>query len=232
MVRSNYMMTASGFRANILSPETPSISLIIYYQNARRFYEYRLTQIADSRDLGEGLDVNTGWDKRVRHEIWKWNGSNTPLLIASYQSTSAGTDNTHDLKLTETFDLVFRASSDAAGTALAVKFKNMTTDLPFTAHNGAMMNGTSVVDVNSPIRFGSYGFHSADCTVFFPLMSLNSSGSNASPGIGTPEVVIGVGSANHAAEWYYPTELYTISGLQFVSASQSTSVLLTAPSEL
>lgn len=233
MVRSNYMMTASGFKAVTLSPETPSISMIIYYQNSRRFYEYRLTQIPDSRDLGTGTTIVTGWDKRVRHEIWKWNGSNTPVLIASYQNANTASDTTHDTKLTDTFDLVLRASSDASGTALAVRFKTMTTDLPFIAQNGATMNGTSVVDGTNPIRFGSYGFHSADCTILCSQISLKPSGLNASEGIGTPVVVIGTGSSNHAVEWYYPTELYKVNGFLFDSAAQSTAVkVLTGTSEL
>jgi hypothetical protein len=235
MVRSNYMMTATGFRASQVSPEQPSISLVAYYQNARRFYEYRLTQVTDSRDLGTGTAINTGRDKRVRHEIWKWNGSNTPIRIAYFESTT-GTwpDPTaaYDAFITETFDLEFRINSGGTGTSLAVKFKN-SVEIPFVNENGATLNGTVVVDGTSPIRFGSYGFHSADCTIIFPTLTLKTTGANANPGIGTPEPVIGSSSSGHANEWYWPTELYLISGLSFASAAQSTTVkVLTGTSEL
>jgi uncharacterized repeat protein (TIGR02543 family) len=238
MVRSNYMMTATGFRASQVSPEQPSISLIGYYQNARRFYEYRLTQVPDSRDLGTGTGINTGRDKRVRHEIWKWNGSNTPTRIAYFESTT-GTwpDPTaaYDAFITETFDLEFRIYSDASATSLAVKFKN-SVEIPFVNESGATLNGTVVVDGASPIRFGSYGFHSADCTIIFPTMTLKSTGANASPGIGTPEPVIGSSSSGQVNEWYWPTELYSLSGgntFAPATPAQSTTVnMLTGASEL
>jgi hypothetical protein len=223
MARSNYMITATGFRANgsNFSPEKPSISLIAYYQNPRKFYEYRLSQVTDTRDLGTGTAINTGRDKRIRHEIWKWNGSNTPTMIAAFESANANfpdSTSTYDAKLSDTFDLEFRVSSDAGLTSLAVKFKG-SVEIPFVAYNGATMNTTVVQDSSTPIRFGTYGFHSADCAIVFPTLSLKSTGVNASPGVGTPEPLIGASSSNHQNEWYYPSELYTVSGLTFISAN-------------
>jgi hypothetical protein len=221
MARSNYMMTATGFRATSLSPERPSISLIAYYQTPLRFYEYRLSQVPDSRDLGTGSAINLGRDKRIKHEIWKWNGSNTPTLIASHERAVASWPDTtaaYDAKLSDTFDVEFRVSSDSGLTSLAAKFKG-SIEIPFIVSNGATLNGTVVQDSSTPIRFGAYGFHSADCSMIFQTMSIKSTGTNALPGIDIPLSIIGGTSSNHQYEWYYPPTLYTVSANLFISAN-------------
>jgi hypothetical protein len=235
MTRSNYMMTATDFMATSLSPEKPSISLIAYYQNPRKFYEYRLSQITDSRDL----TISPAPDKRIRHEIWKWNGSNTPTLLAYYESLSAalpdptGSSGLLDVKLSDSFAMEFRVSSDAGGiTSLAVRFKN-SLEIPLIATSYATMNTTVVQDSSSPIRYGAYGFHSADCAIRFQSLALRSTGSLASVGVGSPVAIIGGSSANHDVEWYWPTELYKIdSSNQFISESVSSQVkVLTGTTE-
>jgi hypothetical protein len=111
-----------------------------------------------------------------------------------------------------------RVSSDAGLTSLAAKFKG-SYEIPFVAAGGTAMNGTVVQDSSaSAIRYGAYGFHSADCAIIFPTLSSRTTGANASPGGGIAAVIGGT-SSNHDNEWYYPSELYAVSGITFISAN-------------
>ena len=234
MMRSNYVIKCF-MNAVTASPEAPSISIIAYYQSPRKFYEYRITQLPDARDIN-GLYVNAGRDGYVVHQIWKWNGNIPPKLLAESKraNTTAtawgGTELSYDARVTDpqanaTEFRIYTTLIPAPSVSLSVKFKN--TDILFSATN-------EVKDSLSPILFGGYGFHSADCTLLVPSMTLNNSGVGASDGGGTPTVVIGAGSSNHANEWYWPSEIYSRSDVIFrpaIPALSTTVKVLTGTTE-
>jgi hypothetical protein len=228
MMRTNYVIKCF-MSAVMATPEAPSISIIAYYQGPRRFYEYRIVQLPDARDINGATGVYAGRDGYVAHQIWKWNGSNTPQLLAESKraNTAAtmwgGAEAAYDARVTTTqanpteFRL-YTTLTPTPSVSLRVRFQN--TDIPFPA-------GTTtyeVTDSTSPILFGGYGFHSADCPLVVTQMTLNNSAVGAIDGGGTPTVVIGGTSWNQYNEWYWPTELYSLSGNQFAPTAQSTTV--------
>jgi len=236
MIRSNYVLKCY-MNAVVASPEAPSISIIAYYQSPRKFYEYRIVQLPDARDINGVTGVNGGRDGYVAHQIWKWNGSNTPQLLAESKraNTSAtawgGTEAAYDARVTTmqanpTEFRLYTTLTPTPSVTMRVKFQNI--DIPFPAASTTF----EVTDSSNPILFGGYGFHSADCTLQVNLMTLNNAGVGAIDGGGTPTVVIGGGSSNHYNEWYWPSELYSLSGNMFAPAMQASAVnILTGTSE-
>lgn len=231
MRRTNYVISTS-MNATIgnVSPEKPSMSVIVYYQNMFKFYEYRITQEPDSRDMGTGTSVVAGWDKRIRHEIWKWDGTRTPKLLASLVHTLTTADGTWDAKLTDTFTSyqtfvnVYNSSSTA--TRLKVKF-NQTDITGWALSNGATAIGAVVEDANTPLSYGTYGFHSADCAIWVPGMWIENLDSFGNTILGGLVPVLGTPS-----EWYIAPGIYKTS-TGFMSETQSTTVkVLTGTSEL
>lgn len=237
MMRTNYVVKCF-MNALTASPEAPSISIIAYYQSPRKFYEYRITQLPDARDINGVTGVYAGRDGYVVHQIWKWSGSNTPILLGESKrvntatTTWNGSEAPYDARLTDTpssateFRL-YTTLTPVPMVSMRIKFKN--TEIPFPA-------GTStyeVTDSSSPILFGGYGFHSSDCTALVTAMTLNNSSAGAIDGGGTITPVIGGPSSNHSNEWVWPSELYSLSGNIFASTVPSTSLrLLTCTSEL
>ncbi len=237
MMRTNYVLKCY-MNAVTATPEAPSISIIAYYQSPRKFYEYRIVQLPDARDINAPYGVYAGRDGYVAHQIWKWNGSNTPQLLAESKRVNTvttawgGTELAYDARVTTTQSnptefRLYTTLTPTPSVSLRVRFQN--TDIPFPAGSTTF----EVVDSTNPILFGGYGFHSADCTLFVNTMTLNKTLVGAIDGGGTPTVVIGGGSSNHATEWYWPAELYSLSGNTFAPAMQSANVqVLTGSSEL
>jgi uncharacterized repeat protein (TIGR02543 family) len=242
MTRSNVVIK-SYIRAVSLadmSPENPSVSLIAYYLTPQKFYEYRLIQVTDSRGVSGTTVVIDGAtslprDKRVRHEIWKWNGSNTPVRLAYSERVAASwPDANYDgwLHTSPGGGMTsFRVYNNETSTSLALTYN--TQPIVFTPENGATVVNGAVVDSSSPLRFGSYGFHSADCRLFVSEMQIGVSTTDAADSGIPPTHAIGGTSSNHINEWNFPPELYSISGITFVSTTPSTQVkMLTGTSEL
>jgi hypothetical protein len=212
MLRTNYVIRTS-MKPTAMSPEQPSMSIIVYYQNMLKFYEYRITQTTDSRDPTPG-------DKRIKHEIWKWDGTLTPKLLASVVRTAPGVDApaTWDANLL-TVDVftyptefhVYNPSSTA--TSLKVKFSQ--TDITgWTLSNGATAVGSVVTDPTAPIQYGSYGFHSADCAIWVNTMTINNLGSAGGESVAPPFSVIGT-----ASEWFLMPNIYKTTTPGFISES-------------
>jgi hypothetical protein len=234
MQRTNYVLRTSMY-ATSMSPEKPSMSVIAYYQHMFKFYEYRITQEPDSRDLGTLTTIVPGWDKRLRHEIWKWDGTRTPKLLASVVRTAAVADGNWDVKLTDGSNFgtsptefhVYNPSSSATRMKVILKQTEIS---GWTLSNGAtLVSGGVIEDANTPILSGSYGFHSADCAIWVPTMTINGLGSAGGEAITTPASVLGTSS-----EWYIGTDLYKVQpGSGFISETQSTTVkVLTGTTEL
>jgi hypothetical protein len=228
MMRTNYVLKCS-MNAVAASPEAPSISIIAYYQSPRKFYEYRMTQLPDARDINGATGVWTGRDGYVVHQIWKWNGNGAPQLLAESKrvNTAAtawgGTEAAFDARVTDTPSnltefRIYTTLTPTPSVSMRVKFKNTELFFPSSGTN------PEVVDSTNPILFGGYGFHSADCTLQVVTMTYNNSGVGAIDGGGTPVVVIGGSSGNQINDWYWPSELYSLSGNQFAPTAQSTTV--------
>jgi len=231
LVKSNYMLSAY-MRADVASPETPSLSLIAYYQGPQRFYEYRIVQLPDARDVN-GTTAVAGRDRYVAHQIWKWSGNNTPLMLAESKrpNTSAtALEATYDAKLTDPVvnPTEFRIYTGSTGVVMRVKFKNQ--EIPFPSGSANF----EVVDATSPLLYGGYGFHAADCTLSFTSLGVSPTGPGAIPG--SPEVAVIGGSDTGAAlagQWAFPSDLYEVSGNSFISKPLATQVKVqTGTSEL
>ena len=233
MQRTNYVIRTSMY-ATAMSPENPSMSVIVYYQNMFKFYEYRITQEPDSRDLGTLATIVAGWDKRLRHEIWKWDGTRTPKLLASVVRTATAADGNWDVKLTDGSNFgtsptefhVYNPSSSATRMKVILKQTEIS---GWTLSNGAtLVSGGVIEDATTPILYGTYGFHSADCSIWVPTMTINGLGSAGGEAVTTPASVLGTSS-----EWYIGTDLYKVQpGSGFISDTQSTTVkVLTGTTE-
>jgi uncharacterized repeat protein (TIGR02543 family) len=214
-----------------MSPEVPSLSMVVYYQDMLRFYEYRITQTTDSRDLGAGSTVVPGWDKRIKHEIWKWDGTLTPKLLASVVRTATAADGNWDVNLltvnVSTYPTEFHVyNSSSTATSLKVKFYQ--TDITgWTLFNGATAVVNVVTDPISPIQSGSYGFHSADCAIWVDTMTINDLGSSGGEFLTPPTSVIGT-----ASEWFLMPNVYKTTTPGFISESLSAQVkVLTGTTE-
>ena len=237
MMRTNYVVRSniSAASVNDMSPENPSVSLIAYYQSPRKFYEYRLIQIPDSRDLGSGTTIYVGRNKRVRHEIWKWNGATPVRLAYAERTTMTWPDLNYDgwLYSAPIYLTSFRLYNNTGPTSVSMSVSYNNQVIPFTAENGAFIANGAVVDSSSPILFGTYGFHSADCRIIMPEMQIGASGPDGTDTGNIQAVVVGGASGNQANEWYWPSELYSLSGNTFWASTHSTSVkVLTGTSEL
>ena len=138
----NYGVWATTFAfANSMSPETPSLSLIGYYQDADHFYEYRVTQIKDTRDTESSVQ-----DQASLHEVYKWvNG--VPTRIGS-PATVTGVS----LSISSYIDMRF-FNTDSTHTLIKCKFGNA--------------DRLTVTDAAATFQSGSFGVLSAECQSCF-----------------------------------------------------------------
>jgi len=222
MRRSNYVIQSS-MKVDSMSPEAPSMSMIAYYRNMLMFYEYRITQTTDSRDTPGGTStIDTNFNKRIKHEIWKWDGTLTPKLLASAVSIATGAEVNRDAQLTTlatgTYPTYFHVYTPSAGeTDLSVRFNGI--DITgWTAVDGLVSNAV-VRDVSSPLQYGSYGFHSADCALRVPKIEI----ADLTPSTWATNTFSSIGI--NSTEWFVMPNKY-VATTNFLSASTSTQVKL------
>lgn len=136
--KTNFLVRANVQMLTPMSPEQPSVSLIGYYQNPGRFYEYRITQMPDP------TNPTTGRDRRAYHQLFKW-VDGIPTQLTGALAIKDG-----DLPLTSSWTLEMRLfTTSSSSTRIRCKY-------------GTVDNVLAVTDSTSPISAGSYGFLSAD----------------------------------------------------------------------
>ena len=141
---NNYMVEIS-LNGVVLSPESPSVSVLVYYQSPNAFYEYRVTQVIT-------LGSPPGADTQTRHALYKWqNGVATPLstntVVSGFTLTSANT-------------VVLGVFTEPGG---AVRFSGFYSDVNTPRF--------SYRDVSPICLSGTFGVLSSECS--FSLNSLN-----------------------------------------------------------
>ncbi len=188
----NYAFWANAsILANSRSPETPSLSVIGYYQDADHFYEYRVTQIKDTRDRETGFN-----DQASQHALYKWVNGVATLLAST---------NVASITLYSTQPLTMRFyNTDATHTLIKCKY-NATDYISVT-------DGTAPV-----IQSGSFGVLSAECQSGFSEIYYRPTDSAANL-IGSQTAALtdaGTDTATFNAQalnWYVPAGRFVING--------------------
>ena len=174
----NYAVSAVVFMVSKwMSPETPSVSIIGYYQDADHFYEYRVSQIKDPRDT-----VSLFQDQALRHELFKWvNGVPTRLAAGDVTGYS----------LTSSMFIQMRCyNTDASHTLIKCKFGS-SDRLIYT-------------DSSAPLQYGTFGVLSGDCLSGFSDIYSQPTDSSANA-TGTPTAVLSSPLFDlQAPDWYAP----------------------------
>ena len=185
----NYGVLAYPYAlANGMSPETPSLSLIGHYQDADHFYEYRITQIKDSRDTESVVQ-----DKASLHELYKWvNG--VPTLLKSYTLLGARLD---------------------IGASINMRFYNTDANTTLIKCTYVTTEVLSCTDSALPhIRTGSVGVLSADCQSVFGEIYLQPTDSTATL-TGSASAILNNALYDTNAQyndWYVPVGRFTLRG--------------------
>ncbi|MDD2599731.1 MAG: hypothetical protein PHO37_10945 [Kiritimatiellae bacterium] len=149
--KNNYVVKVSA-RAGEKSPENPSISVIVYYQDYQNFYEFRAVQRANPGDWSGNIN-----DKRADLFLYKWvNG-------VAYQLKTMSP--TADLDLgTETEVHVGVYNNNAGSTYLKCKY----------GRSGSAIT-LDYTDTSAPFQQGTFGVLSSECFSGFLEMSLENS---------------------------------------------------------
>ena len=217
--KQNYLVKADvSVNATSLSPEFPSISLIGYYLNPGNFYEFRATQIADSRN------PTTGDDKRVRFEVLKWVDGNPQVLrTVNYGS---------DLRLTQSMTYEMRMFNiDSTKTIIKCRFG-------VAPGTGTMNDAVVVTNTASPYQNGTYGLLSADCMAGFSNVRTQNTTTGAEPVSGTEATVLASNNQTlfdtQKLNWYTPAGRFVAKnnvspyGIYSVAPTQKIGVYLQA----
>ena len=141
----NYLVraTARGTSAVTMSPQNPSVSLVGYYRDADNFYEFRVTQVNDTRDTAGSII-----DKTAKVELYKWlGGVATRLALGSNQTTTQSP--LLDQTINDTYPLEMGFFNEAGGTRIRCRYANV--------------DVINIVDSSSYLTSGSFGYLSSEC---------------------------------------------------------------------
>lgn len=140
----NYLVRATlkSVSDATLSPETPSVSLIGYYSDPDNFYEFRVTQVRDPRDV-----LGATQDRRANLRLYKWLGGSSTLLA----STNIYCYASPLVSIADSAPLEMRLFTDANGRT-RIRCKYTTFD-----------NVVTALDSVSALQRGSFGFVSSEC---------------------------------------------------------------------
>ncbi|MEI7902023.1 MAG: hypothetical protein WCK89_17360, partial [bacterium] len=162
--KTNYLLRATVQIWPAMSPGQPSVSLIGYYQNPGKFYEYRVTQAPDPNNQ------NNSNDKRMTHQLFKWVNGSPNLLISKNQDG--------DDPLTTQVVIEMRLyNTSSTSTRIRCKF-------------GATDNVVEATDAASPISGGTYGFLTGECRASFSAASTQPTTTDAAVAAGTQTPVV------------------------------------------
>lgn len=190
----NYLVraTAKVVDAVSLSPETPSVSLIAYYQDPGTFYEFRITQVADPSGTAA-----SPIDKCVHYELYKWRYG-APTLLKENTQSNLSINDTPLTSVNDAAPVEMRLYSGSGWTRIRCKFLTFDNVLDHT-------------DYSSPITYGTFGFVSSEAkaslstVITFPTASdASQTGTQSSPMRNDSNF------STDIANWYYPTNRYFV----------------------
>ncbi len=206
---TNFNYAVQGFTVVLpysVSPETPSVSIIGYYQDADHFYEYRVSQIKDPRDT-----VSLFQDQASRHELFKWvNGVAIRLATADVTSISLTVSTLIQMRFYNT---------DATHTLIKCKF--------------GTSDRLTYTDSSAPLQYGTIGVLSGEShSVFFEIYTQPTDSSANLTGVPTGVLNSSTSTEfdSQAPAWYAPAgqfqlmELYDPKGIYSVVPVQQLGV--------
>lgn len=189
--KSNFLSSNYSFRvqaqALAISPESPSLSVVAYYQDYKNYYEFRVVQKQDAADTAAMVR-----DARVDCVLLKWaDGSPQVLSIISPDQ------DIHLLQLQELKITLFDMSDGATKIKCSL---------------GTLGDVIAFDDLSNPLRMGTFGVVSSDCASAFTFGHIQNSTPEAEPvGSGERVVLGGVWSqvAPQIPEWFVPADAFT-----------------------
>lgn len=179
-LRLNMQSLAGG-----AGPETPSVSLIGYYQGPGLFYEYRVSQVKDPSDT-----ISLFKDRTLRHELYKW-ANGTAVRLGN------------PLDVTNSFISV--------NTLAELRFYNTSGASTLVKCSYGGTDRLTITDNTSPvIQGGSFGVLSADCRAGFSevyILSANSS-ADVPTGASANPMLLESTFASDSLNWYVPYQRF------------------------